>query len=193
MEDTQSSGPFDPVPLDFGSRGSGLALAAYEELKKHLGVETPSPGAGQSPGAGSHRQIDPRSILDRYPVRVHEGREILEPYRRPNPAEDTFVDEWGATLKRPTGRFLPVSCRITPIKEPTLDAIKRHAWLDPDDPTRYEGLRRLAEELFRKGVCRWKLHERVFRNDVDSSGSSAGHDGSRPRTKTLPCPRRQGI
>ena len=69
----------DRVPLDFGSRGSGLALAAYEELKKHLGVETPTQVLDSRLGLA----VIDESILDRFQIDTRyvymKAVEILEP------------------------------------------------------------------------------------------------------------------
>jgi len=54
----------DRVPLDFGSKGSGLALGAYEELKKCLRVETPTQVLDVRLGLAA---ID-ESILERFHI-----------------------------------------------------------------------------------------------------------------------------
>ena len=140
----------DRVPLDFGSRGSGLAFGAYEELKKRLGVETPTQVLDQRLGLA----VIDESILRRFQIDTRyvymKAAKSWNP--KVDPGEDTFVDEWGATLKRPQGGFYYDHVGF-PIKEPTLDAIKKHAWLDPDDSTRYEGLREIAKGYYEKGYA----------------------------------------
>jgi len=39
------------------------------------------------------------------------------------------------------------------MKEPSIEAIKRHPWPDPDDPSRYEGLKETARSLHEKGYA----------------------------------------
>jgi uroporphyrinogen decarboxylase len=60
---------------------------------------------------------------------------------------ESYYDQWGAKLSRPKvgGHYFDyVEC---PIKESTLEALERYSWPDPDDPSRYEGLRERARGL----------------------------------------------
>lgn len=140
----------DRVPLDFGSRGSGLSLGAYEELKKKRGVNTPTQVLDNRLGLA----VIDESILTGFHI---DTRYV---YMKPssswdpkaNPAEDTFIDEWGATLKRPQGGFYYDHVGF-PIKDPALEAIKKHHWLDPDDATRYQGLKEIAKTIYENGYA----------------------------------------
>jgi uroporphyrinogen decarboxylase len=149
----------DRVPLDFGSRGSGLALGAYEDLKRKLGVSTPTQVLDSRLGLA----VIDESILTQFHI---DTRYVyMKPSRswnpRANPADDTFVDEWGATLKRPQGGFYYDHVGF-PIKEPSMEAIKKHAWLDPDDPTRYEGLKEVARSYYERGYAVGSYMKGVF-------------------------------
>lgn len=140
----------DRVPLDFGSKGSGLALGAYEELKKCLGVETPTQVLDVRLGLAA---ID-ESILERFHI---DTRYVyMKASRSWDPKADlrgdTFVDEWGATLMRPKAGFYYDHVEF-PIKEPSIEALKTHPWPDPDDPSRYEGLKEEAKSLHEKGYA----------------------------------------
>jgi len=149
----------DRVPLDFGSRGSGLAFGAYEELKKRLGIETPTQVLDQRLGLA----VVDESILDRFHIDTRyvymKGSTSWDP--KADSGEDTFIDEWGATLKRPKDGFYYDHVGF-PIKEPTLDAIRKHAWLDPDDPTRYGGLREVAKSYYERGYAIGSYMKGVF-------------------------------
>ncbi len=140
----------DRVPLDFGSRGSGLALGAYEELKKHLGVSTHTQVLDMRLGLAA---ID-ESILNRFHIDTRyvyvKSSKSWDP--KAHPRDDTFVDEWGATLKRPQGGFYYDHVGF-PIKEPALEALITHPWPDPDDPSRYEGLKEIAKAFYEKGYA----------------------------------------
>jgi len=140
----------DRVPQDFGSRGSGIGLAGYEELKKRLGVKTPTEVLDSRLGLA----VIDESILDRFHIDTRyvymKAAASWDP--KANALEDTFVDEWGATLKRPKGGFYYDHVGF-PLKEATLDALKAHRWPDPDDPTRYEGLRETARSYYEKGYA----------------------------------------
>ena len=149
----------DRVPLDFGSKGSGLAFGVYEELKKHLGVTTPTQVLDIRLGLAA---ID-ESILNRFHVDTRyvymKASKSWDP--RTNPQEDTFVDEWGATLKRPQEGFYYDHVAF-PIKEATMEALKKHPWPDPDDPSRYEGLKEMAKAYYEKGYAVGSYMKGVF-------------------------------
>jgi len=149
----------DRVPLDFGSRISGLALASYENLKKRFGIEIPTQVLDKRTGLA----LVDESILDRFDI---DTRYIyLKPSRSWNPMirpmEDTFVDEWGATLKRPKDGFYYDHVEY-PIKEPTKEAIQKHHWPNPDDPTRLEGLKEEARAFYEKGYALGTVIKGVF-------------------------------
>ena len=140
----------DRVPLDLGSRGSSLALGAYEEFKKRLGITAPTQVLDKRLGLAA---ID-ENILDRFHI---DTRYVyMNPSRSWDPqidlVEDSFIDEWGVTLKRPQNGFYYDYVGY-PIKEPTKDALRRHPWPDPEDPSRYEGLREVARGLYNKGFA----------------------------------------
>jgi uroporphyrinogen decarboxylase len=140
----------DRVPQDFGSRGSGIGLAGYEELKKRLGVNTPTEVLDSRLGlAVVHESILRRFHIDTRYVYM-KAAASWDP--KTNAAADTLVDEWGATLKRPRGGFYYDHVGF-PIKEASLEAIKAHPWPDPDDRSRYEGVRELAKEYHEKGFA----------------------------------------
>jgi len=138
----------DRVPLDFGSKGSGLALRTYEELKCRFGVKTPTKVLDQRLGLA----VIDEAILNRFQIDTRyvymQSSKSWDP--KANLLEDTFIDEWGATLKRPENGFYYDHVGF-PIKEPTMEAIKKHKWLDPDDPTRYAGLREIAKDYYDRG------------------------------------------
>lgn len=140
----------DRVPLDFGSKGSGLAFGVYEELKKRLAVATPTQVLDIRLGLAA---ID-ESILDRFHIdtRYVYMKASKSWNSEANPQEDTFVDEWGAMLKRPQGGFYYDHIGF-PIKEPRTESIQGHRWPDPDDPSRFEGLKEIARAYYEKGYA----------------------------------------
>lgn len=148
----------DRVALDFGSKMSTLTLAAYEDLKKFLGIEAPTQILDERIGIASIDEF----LLDRFQI---DTRYIhLKPSKswdpQINPVEDTIVDEWGGKWKRPKGGiYYEVQF---PIKEPTLKAIQKHRWLDPDDSSRWEGLKEEAKLLYQKGYAIGTFMKGVF-------------------------------
>lgn len=133
----------DRVPIDFGSKGSGIGLQVYEEFKKEMGVRSETKVLDQRLGlAAVDEKILKHFNVDTRYVYMKAARN-WDP--QADPKEDTFLDEWGAMLKRPEGGFY--YDHVAPaIKEPTLDAIKNHKWPDPFDKSRAEGA---AEEARR--------------------------------------------
>jgi uroporphyrinogen decarboxylase len=140
----------DRVPFDLGSKGSSLALKAYDELKKHLNVDLPTEVLDQRLGLAKIAEpilrqfnIDTRYVYFR-------ASKSWEP--KADPVNDTFIDEWGGTLKRPEGGFY-YDHVDHPIKEANLEVIKRHQFPDPDDPSRYQGLKEEAKVFYDQGFA----------------------------------------
>ncbi len=140
----------DRVPLDLGSRGSSLALSAYADLKKHLGLELPGEVLDQRLGLARIDEV----VLERF------GADTRYVYLKPasswdprtDPVNDTLVDEWGGTLRRPRGGLYYDHVDF-PFKEPDPAAIRRHPFPDPDDPSRYRGLREEAKRYYEQGYA----------------------------------------
>ena len=59
----------------------------------------------------------------------------------------TIVDEWGVPWSKPPGS-LYTSPVLPPLKNPTLQEIQRHPWPDPDEKSRFDGLRERTLRLF---------------------------------------------
>lgn len=60
----------------------------------------------------------------------------------------TFIDEWGAKLKMPKERGFYFDYVEFPLKESTLDALKKFKFPDPNDPARIKGLKEKAKYLY---------------------------------------------
>jgi uroporphyrinogen decarboxylase len=83
---------------------------------------------------------------------------------------DSFVDDFGATLRRPRGsRYY--DWREFPLPDPSIDAMRRMPWPDPADPARYRGLRERVKALrgstdralFGMAPCGHDLFNQLFR------------------------------
>jgi len=139
----------DRVPIDLGSTPvSGICRGAYVDLLACMGL----PGreirivdvlqqladldddvlqalGADFRGIGSHPPAGYRLEI------VDEGD------------YEALRDEWGAKLRRPklAGHYFD---RVEyPIRESTPAALERYPWPDPEDPSRYAGLREQAEAL----------------------------------------------
>jgi uroporphyrinogen decarboxylase len=139
----------DRVPIDLGSTPvSGICRGAYADLLAQMGL----------PG----REIRTIDIIQQLAGVDEDVLQALEVDFRPissNPPADyrleivdegdceAYTDEWGAKLRRPklAGHYFD---RVEyPIHESTLAALERYPWPDPDDPSRYRGLRQQAHAL----------------------------------------------
>jgi uroporphyrinogen decarboxylase len=127
----------DRAPIDLGSRGSSIGLHAYEDFKRELGVTSETKVLDTRLGLA----VVDEEILQRFHVdtRYVYMKAAADWDPQANPEEDTFIDEWGGKLKRPKGGFYYDHVEA-PIKEPTIDALKRHKWPDPSDRSRVLGL-----------------------------------------------------
>lgn len=131
----------DRVPIDCGGSTTGIEAEAYNPLKKLLAYDGPTKRF-----AREHVDID-EAILQRLHVDTRYVRakppsgfkKIIKDY--------SYVDAWGVTWKKPpSSAYWDIV--DTPIKEPTLEAIKNYNWPDPDDPSRYTGLKERCQDLY---------------------------------------------
>jgi len=125
-------------------------LLAYEKFKEHVGIKRPTEVLDTRLGLAV---IDP-DILDRFKIDTRyiymKGSESHN--SQWDHVNDTFVDEWGVTLKRPQGGFYYDYLKY-PFPEPSIEALNNHKWPDPDDPSRFKGLREQAKKLYDDGYA----------------------------------------
>jgi len=139
----------DRVPIDLGStQVTGICRNAYADLLACLGL--------------SGREIQIVDMLQQLAGVDEDVLQALHVDFRPiatNPPADfrlqvrdegeyeTYYDQWGAKLRRPKVGGHYFDYVEYPVKESTLQALERYSWPDPDDPSRYEGLRERARAL----------------------------------------------
>jgi len=151
----------DRVPIDLGSTPvTGICRNAYASLLACLGL--------------SGREIQVVDILQQLAGVDEDVLQALEVDFRPiqtNPPAgfrlqvrdegdyEVYYDQWGAKLSRPKVGGHYFDYVEYPIKESTLQALERYSWPDPDDPSRYVGLRERARTLRERvpyalvGIC----------------------------------------
>jgi uroporphyrinogen decarboxylase len=151
----------DRVPIDLGSTPvTGICRNAYANLLACLGL--------------SGREIQVVDILQQLAGVDEDVLQALEVDFRPiqtNPPAgfrlqirdegdyEVYYDQWGAKLSRPKVGGHYFDYVEYPIKESTLQALERYSWPDPDDPSRYAGLRERARTLRERmpyalvGIC----------------------------------------
>jgi uroporphyrinogen decarboxylase len=132
----------DRVPIDWGGSPTGIEVEAYDKLKRLIGFTSQT-----RTFLRDHVEID-EPILERFGVDTRYIR-VRPPtgYKLIIDENNSFVDLWGTRWAKPPSS-LYWDMVDYPIKEPTLEALNRYAWPDPDDPGRVEGLRERAKRLY---------------------------------------------
>ena len=138
----------DRVPIDFGQDfHNGINEVAYKNLLAHLGMHD----------AGPIEIYDLMQRLAVADVRVLERFHVDTRYILANPKagfdtrleeDGSFTDEWGVYRKR-CGYYCD-SIR-PPLANLSRDQIARHAFPDPEHPSRFHGLRGKAKALYENG------------------------------------------
>ncbi len=139
----------DRVPIDLGStQVTAICRNAYADLLARLGlsgreiqiVDMVQQLAGVDEDVLQALEVDFRPIKTNppadYRLQVHDEGDY-----------ETYLDQWGARLRRPKVGGHYFDYFEYPIKESTLQALESYSWPDPDDPSRYEGLRERARAL----------------------------------------------
>jgi len=132
----------DRVPIDLGGNSTGIEVEAYDRLKDLIGFK------GETKTfVRDHVEVD-EPILERFGVdtryvRVGAPRGYVMKVEKDN----SYLDIWGTRWKKPPSSFYWDMVDY-PIKEPTLDALKKYRWPDPKDQGRIERLRERAKKLF---------------------------------------------
>ena len=138
------------MPVDLGgSLTTSINIGAYEKLKRHLGLTTPS------------EILSLRSMIARVEDEVLERFDIdtrtLPLLGNSRPTERLpdggYRDEWGVVRKQPDpmGHFMDVENPLSGAM--SLDAMERHAWPDTEDPGYTLGLAEAAAKLRRETDC----------------------------------------
>ena len=131
----------DRVPLDLGGLTTTIETDPYEELKEYLGIEGETEAFVRDHVAPHPEVLDKFNIDTRY-IRVKPPKN----FKAKIDPDNSYVDEWGTRWKKP-----PTSLYWDPVDHPlkaaTIEDLKTHPWPDPDDPGRYEGLRKEAKRL----------------------------------------------
>ncbi|HEX9015804.1 MAG TPA: uroporphyrinogen decarboxylase family protein, partial [Chloroflexota bacterium] len=137
------------VPFDLGStKVTSICIRAYRDLARALDIDVEpvrtvnvnsqlpevAPRILDAVGA-SCVGIEPRSPSS-WQLHIYEEGDYFH-----------YYDEWGVHLQMPREDGHYFDRMEGPIREATLEAVKAYAWPDPDDPSRYEGIREKAIQL----------------------------------------------
>ncbi len=137
----------DRVPMDFGSTYvTTINIDGYSKLLKHLGLEEETGGAVLRPRSRiatpseavlQHLDVDLRGMWFGSPD--HSQAKKVD--------ENSLYDDFGVLWTRPAGgHYINVSSPFQN-EEPTLAALDRYAWPDPNDPGLTRGMLERARVL----------------------------------------------
>lgn len=137
----------DRVPIDLGSITSTIrTVRAYSRLKDHLGL-------------AADKKV--RHFADEHVIPDEEILQALHVdtcYLRMNAPKSwnrvrldahTVLDEWGVPWVKPPGSLYS-SPVFPPLKDAKPEEVGRFPWPDPNEPSRFEGLKEKAKNLYEK-------------------------------------------
>ena len=139
----------DRVPLDVGSSlTTGINLHAYENLKKHLGLDIKTKTVSNR---SQLARVDERILrlfdIDTRILALPPMEDNLSPATTTNDGLESYTDEWGVVRTKPVGGHYYVS--KVPFEGSHVSAmeLKKHKWPDPTDPNKIKGLKEEARRL----------------------------------------------
>ncbi len=137
----------DRVPIDLGSIASTIrTVDAYDRLKNHLGLAL---NKKIRHFADEHIIPDEEILRALHVDTIYIRLNVPKSWQRLRLNAYTVVNEWGVPWSKPPGGYytFPVDY---PLKTVQMEEIAKFAWPDPDEPSRYEGLRERAKYLWEK-------------------------------------------
>jgi len=137
----------DRVPIDLGSIASTIrTVVAYDRLKNYMGLALDK----RIRHFADEHIIPDEEILQALHVdTLYLRMNVPKTWQRVRLDRDTVVDEWGVPWYKAPGSFytFPIS---HPMKKATIEEIEKFPWPDPSEPSRFEGLREKAKQLFER-------------------------------------------
>jgi len=140
----------DRIPVDLGgSIVSSITKNAYTDLRKRLGLLATEPEIIDIVQQLPRVEEDVRKALkiDTVPLAAGGGSGWELKIQQEGDYL-FFYDEWGSRLRMPKEGGHYFDWWEYPLKESTMDALRKFKWPDPDDPARYAGLKEKAKELY---------------------------------------------
>ena len=137
----------DRVPADLGGLSTTIrTIDLYQRLRSYLEL----PSLKKVRHFLDEHIIPDEDLLTAFEIDTRYIRTgTAKNWSREKIDQYTVRDEWGtAWTKLP--HFIYASVIDNPIKEPTINALRRHSFPDPEDPGRYEGLKVKAKKLHKE-------------------------------------------
>jgi len=137
----------DRVPIDLGSIASTIrTVEAYDCLKRHLGLAQDK----KIRQFADEHIIPDEEIIEALHVDTSYIRmNVPKSWKRVRLGPHTVVDEWGVPWSKPPGAFY-TSPGSYPMKTTGMEEIEKFPWPDPNESSRFEGLREKAKSLFER-------------------------------------------
>jgi uroporphyrinogen decarboxylase len=127
----------DRVSMDLGGTQTGILVAPYNELKKALGLNTPTQVSNTVLGLAYIEE----AVLQRFDI---DFRHVLpgqaDQYHFELLTDDSFYDEFGTRWRRPPGGHYYDMVEF-PLASCKLEVLEKYQWPDPEDPGRVRGVR----------------------------------------------------
>jgi uroporphyrinogen decarboxylase len=137
----------DRVPIDLGSIASTIrTVDAYDRLKSYLGLALDK----KIRHFADEHIIPDEEILQALHVDTYYLRmNVPKSWQRVRLDKYTVVDEWKVPWYKAPGSFyaFPAS---HPMKTAGMEEVEKFPWPDPNEPSRFEGLREKAKQLFER-------------------------------------------
>jgi len=135
----------DRVPIDLGSIASTIrTIEAYDRLKNHLGLAL---NKKIRHFADEHIVPDEEILQALHVDTIYLRMNVPKTWKRIRPDPHTVVDEWGVPWYKAPGSFYTFP-HSYPMKTAAMEEIEKFPWPDPHEPSRFEGLREKAQQLF---------------------------------------------
>jgi uroporphyrinogen decarboxylase len=137
----------DRVPIDLGSLTSTIrTVEAYKRLKNLLGVALEQKVYHF---ADEHVILDEAVLQALHADTFYLRLNVPRSWKRVRLDAHTVLDEWGVPWAKPPGSLYS-SPMSPPMEKAGLPEMERYPWPDPDDPSRFEGLKEKAKDLYQK-------------------------------------------
>ena len=131
----------DRIPLDLGGVSTGIETIPFEALKKYLGKNWKTSNFMRDHVEPPEEMLRMFEIDTRY-VRIKPPDSFKI---KINP-DNSYLDEWGTKWKKPEGGLYwdPIGY---PLKDAEIEDLETYPWPNPDDASRYAGLKEQARDL----------------------------------------------
>lgn len=116
----------DRVPVDLGSTVTGVHKRAYENLKRHLGVESETVLYDMM----QQLALVDESVLRRFDIDTRHIRSSFSKEPKKMLPDGSYIDSWGVKRVK-TGYYYDMPSDGHPLRNISIDDVDEYSWLDP--------------------------------------------------------------